>query len=63
MSWSCPYLKDEICELHGKTCRPGKGKCILKDKYKISSLRDTEIEKSESLKKEDQNLNKEQKYE
>ena len=32
MSWDCPYLKNEICELNNIECKPALGNCILKDK-------------------------------
>jgi hypothetical protein len=57
MSWSCPHLRDDICELHGNKCRPGKGQCILKGKYKISSLKDALVDDREIFLKE--NINKE----
>lgn len=52
MSWSCPYLRDDICELHGNKCKPGKGQCILKGKYKISSLKDVLVDDTERFLKE-----------
>jgi len=32
MSWDCPYLKNNICELNKIECKPALGNCILKDK-------------------------------
>ena len=32
MSWDCPYLKNDICELNSIECKPALGNCILKDK-------------------------------
>lgn len=32
MSWDCPYLKNDICELNDIECKPALGNCILKDK-------------------------------
>ena len=32
MSWDCPYLKNDICELNNIECKPALGNCILKDK-------------------------------
>ena len=32
MSWDCPYLKNNICELNSIECKPALGNCILKDK-------------------------------
>ena len=32
MSWDCPYLKNDICELNNLECKPALGNCILKDK-------------------------------
>lgn len=52
MSWSCPYLRDDICELHGNKCKLGKGQCILKGKYKISSLKDVLVDDTERFLKE-----------
>jgi len=37
MSWDCPYWNNEICELNGISCVPGKGQCILKGRYEIKS--------------------------
>jgi hypothetical protein len=37
MSWDCPYWVDEICKLNDLTCKPGKGKCILKGRFQIQS--------------------------
>lgn len=54
MSWSCPYLREDICELHGNKCRPGKGQCILKGKYKISSLKDDSLDDMGKLLKENE---------
>jgi hypothetical protein len=32
MSWDCPYLKNDICELNNIDCKPALGNCILKGK-------------------------------
>lgn len=37
MSWDCPYWNNEICELNGMTCTPGKGHCVLRDRFQIIS--------------------------
>lgn len=37
MSWDCPHWNNEICELNGIKCTPGKGHCVLKDRYQIIS--------------------------
>ena len=37
MSWDCPHWNNEICELNGITCVPGKGRCVLKGRYEIKS--------------------------
>ncbi len=37
MSWDCPHWNNEICELNGMTCTPGKGHCVLRNRYEIIS--------------------------
>jgi len=37
MSWDCPYYNNDICQLNGISCIPGKGECVLKGKYRIQS--------------------------
>ena len=37
MSWDCPYWNNEICMLNGMTCAPGKGHCVLKNRFQIIS--------------------------
>jgi hypothetical protein len=37
MSWDCPHWNNEICQLNGITCVPGKGKCVLKGRYEIKT--------------------------
>ena len=37
MSWDCPHWNNEICDLNGIKCTPGKGQCVLKDRYEIVS--------------------------
>lgn len=37
MSWDCPHWNNEICQLNGITCVPGKGQCVLKGRYEIKS--------------------------
>ena len=37
MSWDCPYWNNEICMLNGMTCTPGKGHCVLKNRFQIIS--------------------------
>ena len=32
MSWDCPYLKNDICELNNYECKPALGNCVLRDK-------------------------------
>ena len=50
MSWDCPHWLNEICQLNGVTCKPGKGKCVLKDKYVVISGKKND-KKSEDNKK------------
>ena len=38
MSWDCPYLKNNICELNDIECKPALGNCILKDKVIAVSM-------------------------
>jgi hypothetical protein len=37
MSWDCPHWNNDICELNGITCKPGKGQCVLKGRFEIKS--------------------------
>ncbi len=37
MSWDCPHWNYEICELNRITCTPGKGQCVLRNRYQIVS--------------------------
>ena len=37
MSWDCPHWNNEICQLNGITCVPGKGQCVLKGRFEIKS--------------------------
>jgi hypothetical protein len=37
MSWDCPHWNNDICQLNGITCVPGKGQCVLKGRYEIKS--------------------------
>jgi len=37
MSWDCPHYDKNICKLNGIECKPGKGNCVLRDKYEIIS--------------------------
>jgi hypothetical protein len=41
MSWDCPHWNNEICQLNGITCVPGKGQCVLKGRFEIKSGRTT----------------------
>ncbi|MBN1408841.1 MAG: hypothetical protein JW956_13675 [Calditrichaceae bacterium] len=49
MSWDCPYWNNEICELNGMACTPGKGRCVLRDRFQIISW-DGEKKKDNKLK-------------
>jgi molybdenum cofactor biosynthesis enzyme MoaA len=33
MSWSCPHLINDKCDLNNTRCVPTKGQCVLKGKY------------------------------
>ena len=33
MSWDCPHLIDDKCNLNNTTCVPTKGKCVLKGRF------------------------------
>jgi hypothetical protein len=46
VSWDCPYWNNDICELNGITCVPGKGQCVLKGRYEIKTS-EKKIEKSD----------------
>ena len=48
MSWDCPYWTDEICQLNGITCKPGKGQCVLKGRYLIKSGETDKEEKEDN---------------
>ena len=37
MSWDCPHWNNDICQLNGITCKPGKGQCVLKGRFEIKS--------------------------
>lgn len=37
MSWDCPHWNNEICTLNGIACIPGKGQCVLRNRYEIIS--------------------------
>lgn len=37
MSWECPYWNDNICELNGIECKPGKGHCVLRERFEFAS--------------------------
>jgi hypothetical protein len=37
VSWDCPYWNNVICELNRITCTPGNGKCVLRNRYEITS--------------------------
>jgi hypothetical protein len=37
MSWDCPYWNNDICELNGMLCTPGKGHCVLRNRFEIIS--------------------------
>ena len=39
MSWDCPHWNNDICQLNGITCVPGKGQCVLKGRYEIKSIK------------------------
>ncbi|NOX89178.1 MAG: hypothetical protein GXO77_09130 [Calditrichaeota bacterium] len=53
MSWDCPHLywyqkgfeKRNLCRLNGRDCSPGKGKCVLKGRFEISSADKTAASK------------------
>ncbi len=45
MSWDCPHWNNEICQLNGITCVPGKGQCVLKGRYEIKSGKSQKNEK------------------
>lgn len=35
MSFECPHWNDEICQLNGMDCRPGKGHCVLRNRFEV----------------------------
>ena len=37
MSWDCPYWNNDICDLNGMECKPGKGNCVLRNRFEIIS--------------------------
>lgn len=44
MSWDCPYLRNNICELNHIECKPALGNCILKDKViHVSKLKKKKV--------------------
>jgi hypothetical protein len=43
MSWECPYYNDKICQLNGLKCKPGKGKCVLKGRFEVTSVNRTPV--------------------
>ena len=52
MSWDCPYLKNDICELNNIECKPALGNCILKDKaVPVSRLKKDNIDRNKSDRK------------
>jgi len=57
MSWDCPHWNNDICQLNGITCKPGKGQCVLKGRFEIKSGNDGKEERKE--KKEDSGEEKE----
>jgi hypothetical protein len=49
MSWDCPYLKNDICELNKYECKPALGNCILRDKaIPVSRLKNKKNSKENS---------------
>jgi hypothetical protein len=55
MSWDCPYWNNDLCQLNGIACVPGKGQCVLKGRYEIKSGKPT---KKETLKDTSKNKKK-----
>jgi hypothetical protein len=52
MSWDCPYLKNDICELNSIECKPALGNCILKGKaVPVSKLNKKKVVPDKSEKK------------
>jgi hypothetical protein len=54
MSWDCPYWNNEICQLNGIKCVPGKGQCVLKSRFVIKQgdvKKQTEEERIEKTKR------------
>ena len=52
MSWDCPYLKNDVCELNGIECKPTLGNCILKDKaVPVSKLKNKKVKPDKPDKK------------
>lgn len=52
MSWDCPYWNNNICDLNGIECKPGKGQCILRHRFEIKSSKkpkNNQNNKSESV--------------
>ena len=53
MSWDCPYLKNDICELNKIECKPAQGNCVLKDKaVPVSKLNKDKTKNEKSGKKD-----------
>ncbi len=42
MSWDCPHWLNETCQLNGTTCKPGKGNCVLKDRFEFKTEKNKE---------------------
>jgi hypothetical protein len=58
MSWDCPYWNHDICDLNGITCKPGKGQCVLKNRYEIISPKSGTHNNDKNItKKNDQSKN------
>ena len=57
MSWDCPHWNNDICQLNGITCKPGKGQCVPKGRFEIKSGNVGKEERKE--KKEDSGEEKE----
>jgi hypothetical protein len=49
MSWDCPYLKNDICELNKIGCTPALGNCVLRDKaVPVSRLKNNKTSKDKT---------------
>lgn len=46
MSWDCPYLVKDICNLNRISCVPTKGNCILRGKVEIMSSKTNKLNKT-----------------